>query len=154
MLFTSIAVVVAVLLTLLAGRLFRRRTPSLALTTPTLKGNALIPQQPMTLAERTRRRYETELAALTARFSEAPVETLREAERLVGRILRDRGYPYLDPNLRPEAVAEHFPTIAEEYRTARTIVQRFDAGSTVPVDEMRDALSNYRAIASGLLESA
>ena len=52
MLFTSIAVVVAVLLTLLAGRLFRRRTPSLALTIPTLKGNALIPQQPMTLCHR------------------------------------------------------------------------------------------------------
>lgn len=81
------------------------------------------------------------------------METLREAERLVGRILRDRGYPYLDPNVRPEAVARHFPTIAEEYRTARTVMQRFDSGGNVPPEELREALGNYRVIASGLLES-
>ncbi|MGH7662145.1 MAG: hypothetical protein ACRENA_14665 [Vulcanimicrobiaceae bacterium] len=152
MLFLSIAVVLAAVLAIGATRVFRQRVRSRAQTIPTLKENAALPQRPMPLAERTRSRYGNELEALARRFPEAPVETLREAERLVGRILRDRGYPYLDPNLRPEAVAEHFPTIAGEYRTARTVMQRFDSGKSVPTEEMREALDNYHAIASGLLE--
>ena len=152
MLLLSIAVVIVVGLALAASRVFRQRVSSRAQTIPTLKDNAALPPRPTPLADRTRSRYQIELAELTQRFSEAPVETLREAERLVGRILRDRGYPYLDPNLRPEAVAEHFPTIAEEYRTARTVMQRFDSGKSVGSDEMCEALGNYRTIASGLLE--
>lgn len=114
----------------------------------------MLPDHLTPLTERARKRYANEIAALNERFSYAPVETLREAERLVGRIMRDRGYPYLDPNMRPQAVAEHFPTIAEEYRTARSVMERFDSGTSVAVDEMRDALGNYHAITSGLLEPA
>lgn len=133
----------------------RKRVPVRSRTVvPTLKGQLDVPERVTPLTERARRRYANEIAALSERFSHAPVETLREAERLVGRILRDRGYPYLDPNLRPQAVAEHFPTIAEEYRAARCVMQRFDTGTNVPVDEMREALGNYRIITSGLLDSA
>lgn len=152
MLFLSIAVVIAVGLAIAASRVFRQRVGSHMLTIPTLRDNAALPQRPTPLAQRTRSRYETELDELTHRFSEAPVETLREAERLVGRIMRDRGYPYLDPNQRPGAVEEHFPTIAEEYRIARMVMQRFDSGKNVAAEEMREALGSYRAIASGLLE--
>lgn len=144
-------VVVFALLTTLAAR---RRTRTMTRVVPTLRGETPLPDRLTPLTDRARRRYANEIAALGDRFSHAPVETLREAERLVGRIMRDRGYPYLDPNLRPQAVAEHFPTIAEEYRAARGVMQRFDSGSSVAVDEMRNALGNYRAITSGLLDSA
>ena len=153
MLFSSIAIVIAIVLAIAASRVFRQRVGSRMQTIPTLRDNAALPPRPTPLAERTRSRYAGELSELVRRFSEAPVETLREAERLVGRILRDRGYPYLDPNARPEAVAKHFPTIAEEYRTARTVMQRFDSGGSVPPEELREALGNYRVIASGLLDS-
>lgn len=138
------------LFTTLAARK-RIRVP--ALIVPTLKGHIEVPDRLTPLTDRARTRYAHEAAALGDRFSHAPVETLREAERLVGRILRDRGYPYLDPNVRPAAVARHFPTIAEEYRAARHVMQRFDSGNSVPVDEMREALGNYRAITTGLLDS-
>lgn len=153
MLFSSIAIVIAVVLAIAASRVYRQRVGARTPTIPTLKDNVAIPPRLTPLAERTRSRYAGELAELMRRFGEAPVETLREAERLVGRILRDRGYPYLDPNMRPQAVAEHFPTIAEEYRTARTVMERFDSGGNVAAEEMREALGNYRVIASGLLES-
>lgn len=146
----ALVVVLALLTTIAARR--RMRTP--ARVVPTLRGEMMLPDHLTPLTERARKRYANEIAALNERFSYAPVETLREAERLVGRIMRDRGYPYLDPNMRPQAVAEHFPTIAEEYRTARSVMERFDSGTSVAVDEMRDALGNYHAITSGLLEPA
>jgi len=144
-------VVMLALLTTLAAR---RRPRAPARLVPTLRGEVPLPERLTPLTERARKRYANEAAALGERFSHAPVETLREAERLVGRIMRDRGYPYLDPNLRPQAVAEHFPTIAEEYREARSVMQRFDSGSSVAVDEMRNALGSYRSVTSGLLDSA
>lgn len=146
----AIVVILALLTTLAA----RRRPRAPARIVPTLSGEIPLPDRLTPLTDRARRRYVNEIAALSERFTHAPVETLREAERLVGRIMRDRGYPYLDPNLRPQAVAGHFPAIAEEYRAARNVMQRFDSGNSVPVDEMRDALGNYHAITTGLLESA
>jgi hypothetical protein len=147
----AVLVVVFALLTTIAAR---RRNRAPIRVVPTLTGAVVLPERLTPITDRARHRYSREIASLSEQFPAAPVETLREAERLVGRILRDRGFPYLDPAVRPQAVAELFPTIADEYRAARSVMQRFDSGGSVAVDEMRDALGSYRAIASGLLDSA
>jgi len=154
MIVSSIAALVIVLLAFATALAARRRARARARTVPTLKGQLHLPDRPTPLSDRARQRYANELAALADRFNVSPVETLREMERLVGRILRDRGYPYLDPNARPEAVEGHFPTVAEEYRAARNVMQRFESGNTVPADAMRETLGNYRTVTGGLLDSA
>ncbi|MBV8602456.1 MAG: hypothetical protein JO359_12910 [Candidatus Eremiobacteraeota bacterium] len=107
---------------------------------------------PVPLPPGVRQRHHNEWSALAARFGQTPIETLREAERLVMSIMRDRGYPYLDPPARPQALAKDHGSLAETYRDARAVMERLDDGSRVGLEEMRAALVNYRTIVEGLLE--
>ena len=104
------------------------------------------------LAPGIRRRHIQEWAAIETRFTQVPVESLRDAERLVGSIMRDRGYPYVDAHLRSEALSPLHAASAEAYRDARRICRRLDDGSRVSTDEMRQALVDYRSVVQDLLE--
>ena len=130
----------------------RRRKPG-GIPVPTLRDRLRESQVLMPVTPGARQRYAEEWTVLQARFVQVPVEALRDAERLVGSIMRDRGYPYLDPQFRPDAVDAAHSAVADDYRNARRIVKRLDDGSRVSLEELRQAIVHYRAVVQALLET-
>ena len=112
-----------------------RRHAELALTT-------LTPQQ--------RAAYAQEWAQVQARFVEQPAAAVGEADRLVTRLVHDRGYPTDDYD---EALAhlsvEHGHTLGH-YRDAHEISLATERGEAT-TEQLRQALMHYRTIFADIL---
>jgi len=96
-----------------------------------------------------RDRYLDEWRQAEARFVSDPPDAVRAAERLVERILMERGYPE-DEDLehRLALVAVDHPDIVERYRHGRAMV--VNDGRT---EDLRKAMLDYRAVLEDLLQT-
>lgn len=96
-------------------------------------------------------RYLDEWHQAEARFVSDPREAVRAAERLVERLLEERGYPEDDDvEHRLALVAVDHPDIAERYRHGRAMVTNDGAQRT---EDLRKAMLDYRAVLEDLLQS-
>jgi hypothetical protein len=77
------------------------------------------------------------------RFVDAPADAVLGAAALVGRVLRDRGYPADDENEVIVALSVHHPRTLEQYRRGRDISQR---SASVSTEELRTAMLSYREL--------
>jgi hypothetical protein len=97
-----------------------------------------------------RDRYLDEWHQLEARFVSDPREAARAAERLVERLLEERGYPKDDDvEHRLALVAVDHPDVAERYRHGRAMVEKDGAERT---EDLRKAMLDYRAVLEDLLQ--
>jgi hypothetical protein len=97
-----------------------------------------------------RERYLDEWHQLEARFVSDPREAARAAERLVERLLEERGYPEDDDvEHRLALVAVDHPDVAERYRHGRAMVEN-DGGQRT--EDLRKAMLDYRAVLEDLLQ--
>jgi hypothetical protein len=94
--------------------------------------------------------YTDEWRAVQERFIDDPRQTVAEADSLVQRVMRDRGYPVDEFDERIEMVTVDHPELAENYRVAHAIQERSeqDEAST---DDLRDAFQRYRSLFAELL---
>ncbi len=95
-----------------------------------------------------RDRYAERWAAVQADFVDDPVGATGQADRLVGEVMRDRGYPVDDVADRGDLVATDHSALAHHYRAAHAIGRRAGEAST---EELRQALVHYRALFGELL---
>jgi len=100
----------------------------------------------------TRRAYAEEWHAVQERFIDEPGQTVAEADALVQRVMRERGYPVDDLDERIDMVAADHPELAENYRVAHAIQDRGE--DDVSTDELRDAFQRYRSLFAELLAEA
>ncbi|MEO7981157.1 MAG: hypothetical protein ABI807_09740 [Sporichthyaceae bacterium] len=115
------------------------------------------------LSDAAARRDEAEIRDLTAaereRFSERwtqaqadfvddPAGATGSADRLVGEVMRERGYPLDDVEDRGDLVAADHAGLAHHYRAAHAIGRRADEAST---EELRQAFVHYRELFGELL---
>jgi hypothetical protein len=102
------------------------------------------------LDPQTRARYAQEWAAVQARFVEEPAATVAEADELMTRLVRDRGYPIEDYD---EALVhlsvEHGHTLGH-YRDAHEIYLTNERGEAT-TEQLRQALMHYRSIFADIL---
>lgn len=98
-----------------------------------------------------RDRYESDWMSVQAAFVDAPEAAVRDADRLVGAAMRDRGYPVDDFDSRSDMVAVDHPGIAENYRAASAIRKRTEDGTGYDTDDLRQAFVHYRALFTELL---
>lgn len=96
-------------------------------------------------------RYQSEWYRVQATFVDLPAEAVAEADLLVSRIMRDRGYPVDDFEERADMVAADHPGVVEHYRFAHAVRVR-QAQGTVDTETLREALVHYRALAEHLLD--
>jgi hypothetical protein len=96
----------------------------------------------------TRRAYAEEWRAVQERFIDEPRQSVAEADALVQRVMRERGYPVDEFDERIDMVAVDHPDLAENYRVAHAIEVRDDE---VPTDDLRDAFQRYRSLFAELL---
>ncbi len=87
-----------------------------------------------------------------AKFVDNPQLATAEADDLVARVMRARGYPVTDFERRAADVSVHHPGVVEHYRTAHDIAQRAGRGEA-STEDLRQALIHYRALFDDLLET-
>jgi hypothetical protein len=82
-----------------------------------------------------------------ADFVDDPQDAVGKAERLVTRVMRERGYPIDDFDQRAADVSVDHPDIVENYRSAHAISQSQD----ISTEDARQAFVHYRALFDRLL---
>jgi hypothetical protein len=89
-----------------------------------------------------RHEWESEWQALEEELSDDPAGTLSELDDLVARMLESRGYALGD-----DVAAEgDDPEVVTEFRAAREITRRVDAGASVDPGDVASAVNGYRAL--------
>ncbi|MGW0748433.1 hypothetical protein [Streptomyces sp. NPDC002587] len=98
-----------------------------------------------------RRHYTEEWSGVQQQFVDRPEGAVTEADQLVTRLMRERGYPTdgYDGQLRDLSV-EHGRTL-EHYRAAHDVRER-SGGGQATTEELRGAMVHYRALFEELLD--
>jgi hypothetical protein len=102
------------------------------------------------LDEEQRRRFADKWEREQAHFVDQPREAVEAADRLVGEVMRARGYPVSDFEQRVADVSVDHPVVVENYRVAHDIAVR-DSREPVSTEELRNAMLHYRALFADLL---
>ena len=97
-------------------------------------------------------RYADEWQAIQARFVDQPQGAITEADRLLDRVMRERGYPVDDFGTKADLLSVDHPVVLQNYRSARAVQERNAAGEATTEDP-RDAMLRYRSLFDELLEA-
>lgn len=102
------------------------------------------------LGEAQRDRYLSEWEAIQNRFVDEPGTAVRDADRLVTELMRDRGYPMDDFEQRAEDISVDHPQVVEDYRAAADIAA-LNARGEAQTEQLRQAMRHFRALFDELL---
>ena len=97
------------------------------------------------LAPRARDRYLDQWEATQNRFVDDPSGAVSEADELVQRVMRDRGYPVDDFEQRAADISVEHPELVEKYRTAHGIA-RANVRGEASTEDLRHSVRHYRAL--------
>lgn len=102
------------------------------------------------LSPEAREQHAATWQQVQAEFVDAPSEAVGKAERLVTRVMRERGYPIDDFDQRAADISVDHPDIVENYRNAHSIYQAQQDGH-IETEAARQAFVHYRALFDRLL---
>jgi len=97
-------------------------------------------------------RFMASWGATQTRFVDEPGGAVMEADRLVGEVMRARGYPVGDFEQRAADVSVEHPDVVANYRTAHSIARSHSLGQAT-TEQLRQAMVHYRALFTELLET-
>jgi hypothetical protein len=103
------------------------------------------------LSQDVRERYLQQWQATQGRFVDDPTGAVSEADDLVQRVMRDRGYPVDDFEQRAADISVEHPDLVEKYRTANGIARASERGEA-STEDLRHSVRHYRALFVELLE--
>ena len=103
------------------------------------------------LSHEARERYLQQWQATQGRFVDDPTGAVSEADDLVQRVMRDRGYPVDDFEQRAADISVEHPDLVEKYRTANGIARASERGEA-STEDLRQSVRHYRALFVELLE--
>lgn len=99
-----------------------------------------------------REQYVEEWRTVQSRFVDEPQGALGEADRLIGRVMKDRGYPNLSYRQRVEDLSSDYADTLTNYRSAHDIATRAETGEA-STEEQRQAMIQYRSLFAELVGS-
>ncbi|MFF5675625.1 hypothetical protein ACFY8S_36950 [Streptomyces hygroscopicus] len=99
-----------------------------------------------------REQYAARWAGLQERFVDSPGWALREADRLLGALAVDRGYPAESDEKRMDALSVRHPDEIDGYRRLHAMAARVDQGGT-DTERMREALVAARPLFEQLVRA-
>ena len=104
------------------------------------------------LSPEARAGYADSWRATQARFVDDPGGAIAEADLLIQRVMRERGYPVEDFEQRATDVSVDHPEVVNNYRAAHaiSIAHERERAST---EDLRVAMVHYRSLFDELLES-
>jgi hypothetical protein len=103
------------------------------------------------LSQEARERYLQQWQATQSRFVDEPAGVVSDADELVRRVMRDRGYPMDDFEQRAADISVEHPELVEKYRTANGIARASERGEA-STDDLRHSVRHFRALFVDLLE--
>ena len=103
------------------------------------------------LSRDARERYVQQWQVTQGRFVDDPTGAVSEADDLVQRVMRDRGYPVDDFEQRAADISVEHPDLVEKYRTADGIARASERGEA-STEDLRHSVRHYRALFVELLE--
>jgi hypothetical protein len=98
-----------------------------------------------------RERYVQQWQQTQSRFVDDPKGAVSEADNLVNRVMRDRGYPVDDFEQRAADISVEHPELVERYRTANGIARASEQGKA-STEDLRHSVRHYRALFVELLD--
>jgi len=104
------------------------------------------------LTNEDRQRFQQAWTREQARFVDDPKGAVAEADRLIGEVMRARGYPVGDFDQRAADISVDHPMVVENYRAAHEIALR-DRRGEASTEHLRKALVHYRELFEELLEN-
>lgn len=103
------------------------------------------------LAPAAAERYTNEWQSVQARFVDSPEGALGEADRLVTRVMEERGYPMDDFDQRSSDISVDHPDVVEAYRAGHAISMANDHGKAT-TEDLRQAMVHYRSLFERMVE--
>ena len=101
-----------------------------------------------------RERFVTDWRNVQSRFVDDPKGAVQQADQLVDRVMRVRGYPMSDFEQRAADISVDHPSVVQNYRTAHDIAVRHARGEA-GTEDLRKAIIHYRNLFEELVtESA
>jgi len=100
-----------------------------------------------------RDRFEERWREVQAMFVDDPGNAVDQADRLIGQVMRARGYPVGDFDQRAADISVDHPHVVDHYRTAHAIAVKRRSGEGA-TEQLRQAFVHYRALFADLLETA
>jgi FtsZ-interacting cell division protein ZipA len=98
-----------------------------------------------------REQYAQQWRQAQEQFVDEPQVAVKQADDLVARALRERGYPVGDFEQQVRDVSVEHSTAVGEYRAAHQISTLNDQGGA-STEQLREAMVHYRALFAELLE--
>jgi FtsZ-interacting cell division protein ZipA len=102
------------------------------------------------LSQVDRERFAEEWASIQRRFVDDPSTAVNQADRLVNTVMAARGYPMSDFEQRAADISVNYPTVVENYRSAREITLRHSQGAS-STEDLRQAMVYFRSLFDELL---
>lgn len=99
----------------------------------------------------TAERYTVEWRDVQARFVDQPSEAVKDADRLVTRLMQERGYPTDDFEQQAADVSVDHPNVVDNYRGAHTVWLSNEQGKA-ETEDLRRAMVHYRSLFEELLK--
>ncbi len=90
-------------------------------------------------------RFAAEWRSVQARFVDEPRGAVVEADRLIGDVMRSRGYPVDDPSRRLDDLSVEHGHVLNHYRAGREIIVRHQRGEAT-TEDLRQAMVHFRAL--------
>ncbi len=107
--------------------------------------------RPLTPSDR--ERYAEDWAAIQRRFVDDPSNAVTQADTLVNTVLAARGYPIGDFEQRAADISVNYPTLVQNYRSAREVMARHNQSQT-STEDLRLAMVNFRSLFDELLDTS
>jgi hypothetical protein len=98
-------------------------------------------------------RFTSSWKSVQARFVDDPRMAVLEADRLIGDVMRARGYPIGDPVKQIEDLSVEHAHVVEHYRAGRAIVVRHEQGQA-STEDLRQAMVHFRDLFDELVSRA
>jgi hypothetical protein len=98
-----------------------------------------------------RQRFLDDWQTTQAAFVDNPANAVGEADRLIQRAMRERGYPVEDFEARAGLVSVDHPLVVERYRRAHAVAAPASVG-TATTESLRQAIQDYRALFVEIVE--
>ena len=98
-------------------------------------------------------RFAEEWHDVKATFVDSPTEATLHADRMLGNMMKTKGFPMADFDRRYEDLTVNHGDVARHYRDGHEIVDRHSAGNAT-TEDLRQAMKHYEALYDHLVSDA